>query len=306
MKQKSVLLLFVLVLGATAAVLANPDGHLLVITWGGNSPDWNQVLHLSGVRIGCSDAPASCIQQVDQLGASQHVSSVFLAILLNPANVATNAATFGNLALSHPTLAEVGFDDFVSQCEKTHLGPGELSSLLETVASNLKSRTSRVQFGATIYQDQLVTGELDRLQLSDAARGSVDLVHLFPHYRKERKSVTEYIAEAKRAFPNAKVILGVYAYDRREYLPCSPDIHVACSNEEEIDLFDKVLREDLRIASSGGAVGIEFFPGNFGAEDAWKGWNNPRACKQGERDACVQNTVAMRQKVREVMGKLAQ
>jgi hypothetical protein len=303
-KKKTRSLLLVLI-GGAAAVLANPDGHLLVITWGGNSPDWNQALHLSGVRIGCSDPPASCIQQVDQLSASLHVSSVFLAILLNPANVATNAATYGNLALSHPNLAEVGFDDFVSQCEKSHLGPGELSSLLETVASNLKSRSSRMQFGTTIYQDQLTTGELDRLQLSDAARRSIDLVHLFPHYRKERKSVTDYITEAKRAFPNAKVIIGIYAYDRREYLPCSADIHAPCSNEEEIDLFDKVFREDLRIASSGGAAGIEFFPGNFGSEDAWKGWNNPRACKQGERDACVQNTVSMRQKVREVMRNLA-
>jgi len=302
MKTKSLSLLsFFALLGAATAVLAIPNDHFMVITWGGNSRDWNQALHLSGVRIGCSDAPASCIQQVDQMAASQHVSSVFLGILLNPANVATNAATFGNLALSHPNLAEVGFDDFISQCEKTHLGPGELSSLLETVASNLKSRTSRVQFGATIYQDQLITGELDRLQLSDAARRSIDLVHLFPHYRKERKSVTDYIAEAKRAFPNAKVIIGIYAYDRREYLPCSADIHVPCSNEEEIDLFDKVLREDLRIASSGGAAGIEFFPGNFGAEDTWKGWNNSRACKQGERDVCVQNTVAMRQKVRDAM-----
>ena len=65
------------------------------------------------------------------------------------------------------------------------------------------------------------------------------LFTLFPHYRKERKSVTDYIAEAKRAFPNAKVILGIYAYDRREYLPCSADIHVPCSNEEEIDLFER-------------------------------------------------------------------
>jgi hypothetical protein len=305
MKKKAVSLLFFLLLGAAAAITAIPNGHLLVITWGGNSPDWNQALHLSGIRIGCSDATASCIQQVDQTAASQHVSSVFLAILLNPTNVATNAATYGNLALSHPNLAEVGFDDFVSQCEKTHLGPAELSSLLETVASSLKSRTSRVQFGATIYQDQLVTGELDRLQLSDGARRSIDLIHLFPHYRKERKSVTEYIAEAKRAFPNAKVILGIYAYDRREYLPCSADIHVPCSNEEEVNLFERVLREDLRVASSGGAVGVEFFPGNFGAEDSWKGWNNPRACKQGEKDVCVQNTVAMRQKVREVMGNPA-
>ncbi len=305
MREKALSLLFVLLLASTAAIKAIPNTNLLVITWGGNSPEWNQALHLSGVRIGCSDAPASCIRQLDQIGASQRVSSVFLAILLNPANVAANTATYGNLALSRPNLREVGFDDFVSQCEKTHLGPGEVSSLLETVASNLKSRTSRVQFGATIYQDQLVTGELDRLQLSDAARRSIDLVHLFPHYRRERKSVTEFIVEAKRAFPNAKVILGIYAYDRREYLPCSADIHVPCSNEEEIDLFEKVLREDLRIASSGGAVGIEFFPGNFGGEDTWTGWNNPRACKQGERDVCVQNTVAMRQKVREVIGNLA-
>jgi hypothetical protein len=302
MKKKTLSLLLLLLLCTTVAIKAIPNGNLQVITWGGNSPDWNQALHLSGVRIGCSDAPASCIQQVDQMAASQHVSSVFLAVLLNPANVAANAATLGNLALSHRNLAEVGFDDFVSQCEKTHLGPAELSSLLETVASNLKSRGSKVQFGATIYQDQLVTGELDRLQLSDGARRSIDLVHLFPHYRKERKSVTEYIAEAKREFPNAQVILGIYAYDRREYLPCSADIHVPCSNEEEISLFDQVLREDLRIASSGGAAGIEFFPGNFGAEDSWKGWNNSRACKQGERDTCVQNTVAMRQKIREAMG----
>ncbi len=305
MKTKTLSALFSLLLGTGAAITAIPAANFMVITWGANSPDWNQALHLSGVRVGCSDAPASCIQQVDQMAASQHVSSVFLAIVLNPSNVAVNSATFGNLALSHTSLSEVGFDDFVSQCEKTHLGPAELSGLLGTVAANLKSRTSRVQFGVTIYQDQLITGELDRLQLSDAARRSIDIVHLFPHYRKERKSVTDYVAEAKRTFPNAKVILGIYAYDRREYLPCSADIRVPCSNEEEVNLFDQVLREDLRVASSGGVIGIEFFPGNFGAEDSWKGWNNPRACKQGERDACVQNTVAMRQKLREAMGNLS-
>jgi hypothetical protein len=302
MKIKNLLLLLFVLAGTTAAITAIPSGNLMVITWGGNSPDWNQALHLSGVRIGCSDAPASCIQQVDQIAASQHVSSVFLAILLNPANVAAYSATLGSLAPSHQNLAEVGFDDFVSQCEKTHLGAAELSSLLGTVASNLKSRNPKVQFGATIYQNQLINGELDRLQLSDTARRSMDMVHLFPHYRKEAKSVTEYVTEAHRAFPNARVILGVYAYDRREYLPCSADTKVPCSNEEEISLFERALREDLKIANSGGAVGIEFFPGNFGAEDSWKGWNNPRACKQGEKDACVQNTLAMRQKVREAMG----
>jgi hypothetical protein len=156
--------------------------------------------------------------------------------------------------------------------------------------------------GVTIYQDQLTSGALDHLQLSDTSRRSIGFVHLYPHYRKERKPVADYIAQAKQAFPNAKVILGNYAYDRREYLPCSPDDHARCSREEEISLFDQNLREGLRIVRSGAVAGIEFFPGNFGFEDSWKGWNNARACKQGERSACVQNTLAMRERLRADMG----
>jgi hypothetical protein len=305
MKKKTLFLLLLLIIAATAAVSTIGKEPFLVITWGGNSPDWNRVLHLSGVRVGCSGAPPSCMQEVDQMARSQGVSRVFLAILLNPTNAATNAAAYGSLSISDPNLTEVGFDDFVSQCEKTHLGPSELSTLLETFAANLKSRSSKVQFGATIYQDQLITGELDNLHLSDGVRQSIDIVHLFPHYRKERKSVADYTAEAKRFFPNAKVILGVYAYDRREYLPCAAGSHTPCSTDEEINLFDQVFHEDLTVAGSGGAAGIEFFPGNFGGEDTWKGWNNSRACKPDEREACVQNTVAMRAKVREAMASAA-
>jgi hypothetical protein len=287
-----------------AGVSARPPDHFITITWGGNSPEWNRILRLSGVRIGCSDAPASCVQQVDQMASSQGVSAVFLAILLNPANVAANTGTYANLNASHPSLVEVGFDDFVSQAEKTHLDPPELSRLLETVAANLKAHGSKLHFGATIYEDQLSSGELDRLQLSDGVRQSIDVIHLFPHYRKERKPVTEYIALAKRDFPNARIILGNYAYDRREYLPCSQDSRARCSSEEEINLFDQNLRENLRIASSGGAAGIEFFPASFGGEDNWKGWDAPRSCKQGERADCVQNTIAMRAKVKEALANV--
>lgn len=303
MKKKALSLALLLIFTAIVAVMGKE--HFLVITWGGNSADWNLVLHLSGVRLGCSDAPTSCLQQVDQMAGAQSVSSIFLAILLNPANIAVNSATLGSLAPSHPNLVEVGFDDFVSQCEKTHLDPSELSSLLQTIASNLKSRNTKLQFGATIYQDELISGELDNLHLSDGARQSIDIIHLFPHYRKERKSVTDYVAEAKRIFPKARVILGVYAYDRREYLPCSAGSHIPCSTDEEINLFDQAFREDLRVAESGGVAGIEFSPGNFGGEDTWKGWNSSRACKQGEREACVKNTVAMRAKVREAMENAA-
>jgi len=306
MKTRNVCALFLTVLSGIAFSVAAAKSQFMVITWGGNSPEWNQILHLSGVRIGCSDASASCLKEVDQIAASQHVSSVFLAIALNPSRVASDAATYGSVAGTHPSLVEVGFDDFVSQAQKTNLDPAALSSLLESVASNLKARNSKLQMGITLYQDQLDSGQLDRLQLSDSARRSVDYVHLFPHYRKERKPVSEYIARAKQVFPNAKVMLGVYAYDRREYLPCAIGDQARCSSEEEVNLFDQNLRGDLQIASSGEAAGIEFFPGNFGDEDAWKGWNNPRACKQGEKGVCVQNTVAMRAKIRDEMRSAGQ
>lgn len=305
MKKKLFSRLCLLLLIATAAALASPKYPFLIVTWGGNSPEWNRTLHLSGVRIGCSDALASCVQQVDQIAATQHVSSVLLAILLNPARIAADSASYANLGASHPSLVEVGFDDFVSQTQKLNFSSSELSRLLENVAANLKSRGSKLQLGITIYQDQLNSGELDRLQLNDRARQSIDVVHLFPHYRKERKPVTEYIAQVKQVFPNAKLILGVYAYDRREYLPCAQDGHTRCSTEEEISLFDRNFLEALRIASSGGAAGIEFFPGNFGAEDSWNGWDNSRSCKQGEKAVCIQNTLAMREKVREAIRNTA-
>ena len=305
MKKKPFSLLLFLLFIAAAVNLASQKQQFLIVTWGGNSPEWNRTLHLSGVRIGCSDALVSCVQQADQIASAQHVSSVFLAILLNPARIAADSASYGNLGGSHPNLVEVGFDDFVSQAQKLNLNSSELSRLLEGVAANLKSHGSKLQLGITIYQDQLSSGELDRLQLSDGVRRCIDVVHLFPHYRKERKPVMEYIAQVKQVFPNAKVILGVYAYDRREYLPCSADSHTRCSAEEEISLFDQNLREDLRIASSGGAAGIEFFPGDFGAEYSWRGWDNPRACKQGEKAVCVQNTLAMREKLREAMRNTA-
>jgi hypothetical protein len=305
MKKKSFSLLFFLLFIITVVIWASPKYQFLIVTWGGNSREWNRILHLSGVRLGCSEAPVSCVQQVDQIAATQHVSSVFLAILLNPERIATDSASYGNLSVSHPNLVEVGFDDFVSQAQKLNLDSSELSRLLENTAANLKSRSSKLQLGITIYQDQLSNGQLDHLQLSDGVRQSIGLVHLYPHYRKERKSVMECIAQVKQVFPNARLILGNYAYDRREYLPCSPDSHTRCSSEEEISLFDQNLRENLRIASSGGAAGIEFFPGNFSAEASWNGWDNPRSCKQGERAVCIQNTLAMREKVREAIRNAA-
>jgi len=275
----------------------------MIITWGGNLPDWNQALRVSAIRMGCSDSPASCAQSADKLAASQGVSSILISILLNPGRLSSDAATYGALAHSHPVITEIGFDDFVTQARKTGLGGNELSALLQDAAGRWKGGSLR--FGITIYQDEFTNGALDRLQLSDSVRQSVDFIHLFPHYRKESQSRADTIAQAKKLFPNATVILGSYAYDRREYLPCqasSPSKH--CSVDEELQLFQQSLHEDIGLIQSGAAVGIEFFPGSFGQEDSWKGWDNPRACKAGARAECVQTTRAMREKVRELVSSL--
>jgi hypothetical protein len=277
-----------------------PPLRPMVITWGGNSPDWNQALQVSAVRMGCSDAPLSCAQSADKLAASENVSSILISILLNLGRFSSDAAAYAALAHSHPVITEIGFDDFVTQARKTGLSGSELSALLQDAAGRWKGASLR--FGITLYQDEFTSGALDSLQLSDGARQSVDSIHLFPHYRKESRSLADTVRQAQKLFPNAKVILGSYAYDRREYLPCQAgNSSKRCSIQEELQLFQQNLQQEIALIQSGAAVGLEFFPGSFGQEDSWKGWDNPRACKAGGRAECIQTTLAMREKVRELL-----
>ena len=276
-------------------------GKIMVITWGASSPEWSRLLGVSAIRLGCSDSPPSCAQEAEHMAREQHVSSVLLAILLKPANVVQNASAFAQLGSSHPEIAEIGFDDFVGQADKAGLTGEALSSLLGDFSTCLHSSGSRLKWGITLYQDELWNGRLARLGLSEETRRAVDAVHLFPHYRKEQVPLEKSVSEAKRLFPSAGIILGSYAYDRREYLPCSP--HGArCTDEEEISLFNQNLHQSLDLVRRGIAAGIEFYPGNFGQETSWKNWDNPRFCKQGEQSECIENTLAMRQQLRAVFG----
>jgi hypothetical protein len=291
------------VLGACALPALRSSPAPMVITWGGNSADWNRALHVSGIRIGCSDAPASCLREVDKVASDQHVSSVFLAIVLNPSRLPSDAATYASMAQSHPALKEVGFDDFVSQAEKSKLPADQLSSVLLSFAQTLKSHSS-VGFGITVYENQFSNGEVEKLRLSPELRQQIDVVHLFPHFRKQNQAFSAYVEKSKQIFPNSKVILGVYAYDRREYIPCAQGDSHHCSDQEEVNLFSQLLKQDLDLAQSGAVQGLEFYPGSFGLEDSWKHWDNPRFCKPEERDECIRNTKTMREQTRQAMESL--
>lgn len=294
---------FFAVLLVTLALTGNAAGKFLVVAWGVPSSEWTNALGISAIRMGCSSAPQSCVRDAARLAKTPQIKSIFISVLLKPENIVENAAVFAQLGALHPEITEIGFDDFVGQAEKTKLTGDALSSLLADFSAGLRSSGSHLRWGITVYQDELWNGRLKKLGLSDETRAAVGAVHLFPHYRREQVPLEKSVSEVKRLFPNAAVLLGNYAYDRREYLPCS--VHGArCSDEEEISLFDNNLRQSLDLTQHGVVAGIEFYPGNFGQEASWKNWNNPRFCKGGERSECIQNTRTMIQDLRKAFGAL--
>ena len=272
-----------------------------VITWGPNAPEWNRALHLGGIRMGCSGAPAGCADYAEHLAKSQGVDNAFLAILLNRGTVISYAREYSQLSLSHPTLYEVGFDDFVSQCDRLKLDPSSLSVLLRELAHELKAANPKLHLGITVYEDELASSHLPLAELDEQFRKSVDFVHLYPHYRKEAQSFSASVQQAVKIFPQTKIIAGNYAYDRRDYLPCSRG-GTPCTKQEELSLFPQALNERLAMLGSSSVAWIEFYPGNFGNESNWDQWKDPRACHQERLQECDENTKAMRAVVRQTLG----
>jgi hypothetical protein len=271
-----------------------------VITWGPNTPDWNRSLHLGGFRLGCSDPPAQCVDYAERLAKSQGVDKVFLAIALNTEKTVAYVREYSQLSVSHPSLYEVGFDDFVSQCERQKLDASSLSALLNQIARELKSANPKLHLGITLYEDEINSSSFPLGQLDEQFRKNVDFVHLYPHYRKEAQSFSSSVQKATQIFPASKIIAGIYAYDRRDYLPCSRG-GAPCTNQEELSLFAQSLKERLAILGSSNVEWIEFYPGNFGNEDHWNQWKNPRACRQERIQECTENTKAMREVIRETL-----
>jgi len=274
-----------------------------IITWGENSPEWNRALHLGGVRIGCSDAPASCADYAQKTAKSQGVDKIFLSILLTPAQTITDARQYSELSRTHPVLYEVGFDDFVSQCEKLKFSSDALSALLNQISHELRSANPNLLLGITLYEDELSSKHFSLESLNEKFREGVDLVHLYPHYRQEARSFAEAVERTKKIFSRAKIIAGLYPYDRRDYLPCVQGGSTSCTNEEEISLFTESLKERLAMLNHSNVEWIELFPGNFGMEPQWKGWQESRACHSERLQECIQNPKTMHDVVRTALNQ---
>ena len=272
-----------------------------VITRGENTPEWNRVLHLGGLRIGCSDPPSSCSEYAQKVSKSEGVDKVFLAILLKADQTPQYAREYSELSMNHPALYEIGFDDFVGQCEKQKLSMLAMSRLLDSVAQGLKSVNPKLLLGITVYEDELNSTEFRLGDLDEQFRKAVNLVHLYPHYRKEAQSFSAAVQQTGQMFPSARIVAGIYAYDRRDYLPCARLSSTPCTNQEEINLFTQSFKERLASLGSSAVEWIEFYPGNFGTEAQWSQWRAPRMCRQERLQECVENTKAMRELVRQAL-----
>jgi hypothetical protein len=287
----------VVLLIMTSAMAARVSNK--VITWGENTPEWNHALHLGALRLGCSDPPSGCADYAQRTSKTQGVDKVFLAILLKPDQTPEYVREYSALSLSRPALYEVGFDDFVGQCERQNLAMPAMSALLNDIARGLKSANPRLQLGITVYEDELTSSRFSLVNLDEEFRKSVDFVHLYPHYRMESASFAAAVQKTKEIFPSAQIIAGVYAYDRRDYLPCAHGNSAACTNQEELSLFAQSFKERLALLGTSDVEWIEFYPGSFGTEGQWQQWKQPRMCKQERVQECVKNTETMREVVRQ-------
>jgi hypothetical protein len=281
-----------LTLESLPAAAAPIDREL--VTWSGNTIESNDRLGVTLMRAGCELPPIDCIRRIRSVATTQRVSRWSIALKRPAGQIGNDARLLSELSLQEPLLVQVDLDDFVRTMKSWHLTTaGRANGLLEDVARNIKLRNRRLQFGITLYEDEI--GSPIIVLIPETTRGLVDRVSLYLHYRRNAEGVAEYVARVRQLFPNAAIWAGSYAYDRIDYLPCEQGGTRPCTDAEEIDLYLLSLESQLRLLKGGAVSGLEFYPGFFGIEDKWPGWSNRRICRPDRIEACIRNTRRMRE-----------
>ncbi len=171
---------------------------------------------------------------------------------------------------------------------------------IEQFITALKSVNPHLLFGITLYENELdpvSNPYIDDAHLPPAIKAEFDYIHLYLHYRKNGPNFASYVAQTQAMFPHAKIIAGVYPYDRIDYFPCAQNDSTKkpCTEEEELSYFKQALDIQVGLLKEGKVVALELFPGHFGNETNLYGpgpQSDNLACKDVTR--CVQNTITMR------------
>src|SRR5579872_5007467 len=195
-----------------------------IMTWAGNTPDSNALLGVNTIRLGCSSTPDFCFTEIQRSASSDDVQRVFLAIRMDPTTSANYAAQISQWSLTHPVLFSVGFDDLVNRMEhlQNDFGIAHPGTVVTDTINAAKSANPNLKFSVSMYEDLLGSPLLGDSNLPLSTRQNIDYVDLYIHYRQDGANYANYIQQTKAIFPNARIIASVYAYDRLDYLPCSP------------------------------------------------------------------------------------
>ncbi len=272
-----------------------------IITFGTNTAEWNKLLHVTGIRMGCNKEPEVCVKVATAHVQTQHVNTMHIAMELGPGAEAY-AERYSQLSLGHPFLREISIDDFVSTYYHAYKAShGRTEALLRATIEKTKTRNPALGFGVTLYETDLKSGYLTDKRLASDIRRRIDYVHLFIHNRENGPHYEEYVRASKQIFPGAQIIAGSYPFDRIDYVPCSSTGKASCSNEQEIGLYKASIVVQTRLLKEGVVYCLEFYPANFGREDEWNGWDNPKFCRPERRQACIEHTKTMRQVVLSIL-----
>jgi len=288
--------IFILFVTVTPQLSAQTPNFPKVSTWYLNTPDENALLGVTSITLGCSSTPDFCFTEMGQVASSQDVQNIKLAIKMDPTTSATYATQFGQWSLTHPILFSIGFDDLVGRMEDLKLfqNIAQPGTVVTDTVNAAKAANPNLKFAVTMYEDKLGSPLLADSNLPPATKASVDYVQLYIHYRGDGPNYNTYIQQTKAIFPNARIIAGVYAYDRIDYLPCLPG-GVPCTVQQEEGLFEQLFLIQLSDLQQGIVDQLEFSPGYFGLEAQWPSWTEPRRCAPTRIPQCIANTLAMRQ-----------
>lgn len=152
-----------------------------------------------------------------------------------------------DFAATEAKVISISQDDYIGWYRK-------YNSIAKEVRNIIKNARQKLRYGATIYDD-----DFDKKIIAVVGR-DIDLVHFYFHKRTRAKQINAYMEKLNTYFPHAKIILGIYNMDRREYEKRSPAAHV------EVSMFKRQLKDSMALLNAGKVSGIELFPGGLGNE----------------------------------------
>lgn len=265
--------------------------ELGMMAWGINT-DQGKRIGVNEIRVGCYRGPEYCLKNISSLPLDG-IRKVSIAFVRheNAGNAIRDAQLYSAQAGSLDVVRELSIDDFFDFAST--LPRSAAADYLGKTIDAVKGASGKLDFGITVYEDELLAISSSQDIFPFSVRGRIDRVALYLHYRNSVKKYAELIDLVRGIFPNAKLYLGVYNYDRRDYISCGKSTGKLCTDSDELSLFSLAFREQMNLFRQGKVDGLEFYPGNFGNEDSWEGWKDDRLCSRSRKKACVRNSVEM-------------